>query len=1086
MKNMKKKILCLSFACVLVIAALVFTGCSTDELEAKIDDNAVKAETAVNEAATKAADDLAAAKADLEAKIAEGDTDNADALTAAIADLNTAIADAKAASDKLASDNDTALKTELETAIAAASKTAADATTALKTELTGKIDTLNTELTAKVTALDTAVKALESGSATATETAEIKAKAEALATDVAAIKTEITAIKSNISTLEKSFTDAKAALEQADKDIIAKVEAADKNLDDAIKALDTKLTEANQAVADACISINAWDEATDVVIEKYAALGTAWNHLASAVNNKPFLTNDVVNKLSGIYYEAQMKLLRAVNADAANAAYDYATSVFTGVEALYAELDKYNYTAEDTTYDEEGDAEIVAEFEEAIASVAASETVDIDAILDDLKSDLRNILTAAEKAWAAEINARVDALIAALDADYAYNATNKAEYEDIKANIAAWDKQVLEGEDPEDAKVMANKAVIERNDVATLDEKYNKLVDEYKAAAEALKAKLDVYNADDYVYIHNEENYNAVMDLFKEALMWAAEHQLFRGFPVDGEVEAPVHAAAGEFTDGAYARAVALNTAEAEAAELEAKIADLYDDIDNMRVIISEYKTRYDEIVNGVATWKATYFSGDYAAEAEAENAAHSNYTLLDHDEYDALVALYDTEIVPVINRAKDVVAAFEAVKMPITIDSYDSIEAVKAAYANFTNALGDLHYDLADVEGIGEYGKPGVMTDRLAELVAAYNACLSDAGEAYGELTVLTKEDVTIYTGDAVDALVDWYMTYLGLDITAETPVYPEGKEFEIIKAAGENEGLTITKDDFDKACEAYNAYNTLVDAKKADYDELKAAIDAIIADPASTVQREAIDAAQALVDAWTSGANAPDGFTAEQFAGQAEEIKALTATLDAREAEVKALEDRLAAIEDRIEALEDDYTNLEDDEAREAQAEEIEDIKATIEEFIKDNGGEDVISDEAKAALDAAELATNKADRISAIDDEYAAILEKINLITDEYVKNSLITRVTNSYNAAVDAIGTDTELDNVTLAEADFDLVAHTVDVYVANPSGFSAEILRARYEILEERPALEDAAHLEEEKVFVTDTFTKITVDATVTE
>ena len=75
----------------LLTFSLLLTGCGQDEINVKIDDNAAKAQTAVNDAAKKAHDDLASAVAKLEALVNSGNTASAASLTEAVAELNAAI-----------------------------------------------------------------------------------------------------------------------------------------------------------------------------------------------------------------------------------------------------------------------------------------------------------------------------------------------------------------------------------------------------------------------------------------------------------------------------------------------------------------------------------------------------------------------------------------------------------------------------------------------------------------------------------------------------------------------------------------------------------------------------------------------------------------------------------------------------------------------------------------------------------------------------------------------------------------------------------------------------------------------------------
>ena len=117
---MKRNILSIMLACLMIVSLLVLTGCKVDDLAVKVDENAANAENAVNNAASKAdadvkaaakkaADDLAAAQAKLEKLIKDGDAADTASLAAAVKDFNAAIA----AIDEALTGADAALKAEL-------------------------------------------------------------------------------------------------------------------------------------------------------------------------------------------------------------------------------------------------------------------------------------------------------------------------------------------------------------------------------------------------------------------------------------------------------------------------------------------------------------------------------------------------------------------------------------------------------------------------------------------------------------------------------------------------------------------------------------------------------------------------------------------------------------------------------------------------------------------------------------------------------------------------------------------------------------------------------------------------------------
>ena len=256
---MKKKVLSLLFACIMILSVLAISGCKSDELQAQIDENATKAETAVTDAAAKAETDLAAAKAELEALIAAGDAADAKDLADAVAKLNSAIDAAKAA----ATTADDALKADLTAAIATAKKEAADGASAA---LDAAVKKLNDAVALKVdaTAYNKAVADLDAAVAAAKKTAsdadaalETKltaAIATAKADAVADAKTYVDDKVAELVAADKTSTD---AFNKAIADVNAGIDAAEKLAADADAALKTAL---ETAIADAKVAAVTYAE----------------------------------------------------------------------------------------------------------------------------------------------------------------------------------------------------------------------------------------------------------------------------------------------------------------------------------------------------------------------------------------------------------------------------------------------------------------------------------------------------------------------------------------------------------------------------------------------------------------------------------------------------------------------------------------------------------------------------------------------------------------------------------------------------------------------------------------------------------
>ena len=451
---MKKKVLSLLFACIMIVSVFAFAGCETDELKAQIDENATKAETAVADTATKAAKDLADAKAALEALIAAGDQTDAKALADAVKDLNAAIEAAKTASTGA----DDALKAELTAAIAAA-KT--ELSTGANTALEAAVKELEDAVALKVdaAAYTKAVADLEAAVAAA------KSAANTFATEAdAALKTELTAAiaKAQADALAdaKTYIDAKtaelSATQTADKaelaGLIAELKKATEAADEAAKKLvaeaDAALKAELQAKIDALAaaidaadkaSVNAWDDwndATDVVIENLYLLQKAYTDFMT----KDFyddLSTKVQEKLLKIYIETETKLIRATDIAAANAVYGYAKTTLDTIEGIFEVYGSYNldyYYADQVT-------ELEDAFEVAMKALAEMNyETDVAAIGTKLAADLDAVLTKAEV---------IDKILTEKGTDIQMVVCANEEWSEHLAKVAA----MLDAQKAEDIKV---------------------------------------------------------------------------------------------------------------------------------------------------------------------------------------------------------------------------------------------------------------------------------------------------------------------------------------------------------------------------------------------------------------------------------------------------------------------------------------------------------------------------------------------------------------------------------------------------------------------------------------------------------
>ena len=528
-----KKLLPLLLVCVLLVVALAATGCKSDELQAQIDTNNANAQTAIQEAAQKAADDLAAAKSALEALVAAGDKANADDLTAALADLNAAIDAAEAA----AANADTGIKTYLKAAVDAAKAEAADAVAELKTELTEKIDaavaaleaaaaTDAEALTNAVAELTNAIDAVETAAAAADATLKTELEA-AIADAVVALETELTEkIDAAVAALEaadvantQALTDAVAVLNaavEAAKAVAADADATLKTeLEGAVAALETKLTDMINGVAADLVALDG----VKVDSEEYAAaIEEIWEEINDLVELCSE-TADIVDALDDTYATdaalgdaiAALKAELLVEIGKNTAALEDVNGQLGTINGAITALFQ-SYGSLDQTYATDADVEalngVIADLEEVL-------TDKIDGVVADLEAlDAAKVNADVYTAKIEEIEGLIETLTgvnADLDDTYATDADVDAKIEAaVEAAVNALTEKIdgvvadLEALDAAKVNAIEYTAKIEElegliealeNVDEALDETYATDVDVDAKIAEAIAALKDAYIA---------------------------------------------------------------------------------------------------------------------------------------------------------------------------------------------------------------------------------------------------------------------------------------------------------------------------------------------------------------------------------------------------------------------------------------------------------------------------------------------------------------------------------------------------------------------------------------------------------------
>ena len=990
------------------LAAAVATLEAADAADAKALADATAALNAAIDAAEAAANAAdAALKADLEKAIADAiaalKAETAKNLADAVAALEAAdAADAKALADATA---------KLDAAVKAAETAAKNGDAALETAL----NNAKKELNAAIATLDTKVDGIKT---------DLQAKIDALveATDALA--------QGKVSVAE--FTETVAALEAAIEDA---AEIAATNLSNEIAALTEYVDAADEAIKASYIEIKTWDEATETVIEKLLALDDLydafWNKYGENMGDL------IYDKLDAIYDEATVRLYRATTSAAAEEIYNKAEAVFDAfsyIVDLMTEYDINHY------YGDQYDAMELAVDNALMAVINANYGVSLDEIKETFTATLDDTQTKSEVIYdiltkedtATEINASVTlddewtkiladvadmlaaedtlvdewedlAEVAALYADYQarydfladmkaeadalntrveeliasitiYNKTNKDAYEALMADIAAWYEAVGDANE-------TNTAMIDAEDAAALTAQYDELVAEYVAAAEELIAEMAPYITD-YVYNHDHDALEAINALQAKIVEWAKD-VIARGFATSGkdagEVEYAVSRSVLKF-NRVYERANALEDAEAEAAELNSDIADLYADLEALdfekNYIKGEYKTRYDDIVARYEAWVETYFSAPYDVEMAEDNV---NYTLVEHADYEALCAVYAEKILPVLQNAEALVEAIKNLEVP-TVMSKEDIVAANAAYTALLSKFADFKMDSKDIIGM----TVAEMNNKLNAAEKKYNELCASVAEDYAELDVPTTETVTIYDEAKVEALNDWYKKYFNLDLAEDT--FPAGKEYPLSAT------LTVDEAFYNTAKAVYDAYYELDDAKAAEFEKLTTVINELCSQKASTELRGNITAAAALIEAFNDGTNAPDGYADAQFAATKGEAAELTADLDAFDAEVTDLEIRLGELRARIVALTKEYTDLDDVADRNDYSNVIIALEADIAEFLIDNNGYDEFTPDEYATINNAKLVIVQGAAYETLtDDAYGidAVKDYIDVIYDNAIK-------------------------------------------------------------------------------------------------
>ena len=489
---MKKRILAMALACLMVLSVVSFVACDDEAIEeqaAKIADleTATAAlQTAIN---TKAnASDLSDAVADFTAALADvaakGDVDavktNLDAVKAT-ADSALAKADANATAIET-------LKTAIE-AIEEALEAKADKATveAAIAEMQAAMDLLATkaELEAATATLQAAIDTKAAKDVVDAAVKELKDAIAATNGDVEAVETALAAVKAT--------ADAALAKAEALGDVDALLETI-KNVTTLCTQLGVQVEGLEDAI-DGLINIDDWNEATEGVREAIIELAEKYNEIT-----KTYYDADELAKIEIAYKVAEISITRAPNVAALEGAVDEFVETVKSLptvgdkveemfDAVVADLETLNtyYKAENgKSLLDEAAVTLLAEVAEDLAAALAKYTAEYDAgripdgelgfVYNDCKDDLdtynaRKVALDAAKTEADAIN---DLIADYTESFIEVTADNTADLNALTDRIDAWEVAYFSAE------FAAEKANESANYKLVKHANYKALVDNYK------------------------------------------------------------------------------------------------------------------------------------------------------------------------------------------------------------------------------------------------------------------------------------------------------------------------------------------------------------------------------------------------------------------------------------------------------------------------------------------------------------------------------------------------------------------------------------------------------------------------------
>lgn len=769
------------------------------------------------------------------------------------------------------------------------------------------------ELDAALTELGAAVEAVE------------EALAEAAASLGAELEESFAAeLKSAIDTAEKALTEAsKKSLETLKAQLAELVAAGDAATSDNLKA----------AIADAVAKLSAIDEVlAETALELDATLK------GELLDEIDALEGEILALLVDIQTAIDLKF-DDVNEDLDNTLKDDEWEEATAaVIVAYKALSDSYHAVDFNAYYPEQQEEIMEAYDIVYITLIRTSSVAEYESVDDFVAEI--VETFEDMVDLVETKAEyIESVL-----------TELGGYEDIEWTTE-WNENITEAEDLIEAELIDGVVPEWLEDVNELTEDFRERYEDLAGAADG-NAILDRMIAVNAVAVDfsNEAYKNEVASVLAAYEAWA-----------DDEANDAIHDEifAEEVLDTFYERVDRIEdlaTAAGLAANFNERMEALLAAIKATSVSNDNAKEflALTAAIDGENGWIDTYFSAPYDAEKVEGNY---NWNLLDHALWADVKTAYNDALTLFEKNAHPYIYAVENLGK-VSLFTLDEINHAKDMYKVLVNAPELTVYAVIFQE---RFGKSAAQTynDLLAtetEYKALVAKALSDYETAFAGVEGMTTANVTIYDEAAIDAVLAWYeantaknaegapefVNYLINKLGAEEPII-SGEGYVL------SEELTITPEDYAAIVALEAAFDALTAAKKAETEAVEAAIDAIAALltnkelPASTACKDAIEAAEKALADWKSGANAPEGYVAAQFAvDAASDLYTVDeAALTAAREYYDYLMEIVAGIQAAIKELPDyKYSyDIEDEATRDAFEAEIAEIRAAITEFAPKN---------------------------------------------------------------------------------------------------------------------------------------------------